>query len=91
MYVILAVEIVRGRANPGGRQQGYRGVGVRVWFSNPSYTLTLKQGTLYPYPFLRVRYQRPALALGVQNSISSLNIATITSILNKIPSPTLCP
>ena len=36
----LAVEIVRGRENPGGRQQGYRGVGVRVLFSNPSYTLT---------------------------------------------------
>jgi hypothetical protein len=34
------VEIVRGRENPGGRQQGYRGVGVRVLFSNPSYTLT---------------------------------------------------
>ena len=55
------VKIVRGRANPGGKQQGYRGVGVRVLFSNPSYTLTLKQGTLYPYPFLRVRVLEASL------------------------------
>ena len=37
---MIQLEIVRGRENPGGRQQGYRGVGVRVLFSNPSYTLT---------------------------------------------------
>ena len=43
IYLVCAqsLEIVRGRGNPGGRQQGYRGGGVRVLFSNPSYTLTL--------------------------------------------------
>ena len=38
-------EISRGMENPGGRRKGYVGVGVMLWFSNPSCTLTLKPGT----------------------------------------------